>query len=134
MAFLEWSEKINLKVKEMDDEHKILISLMNDLYDMNSAKKSKPELLQKFKSLYEYTVQHFSDEEKYLEKINFPEIKSHKRIHSELLKTLTQHFTSYEKSPVPEITADVFRFLKVWLQAHIMGIDMKYAEFSRKAA
>lgn len=132
MAFLEWSEKINLGVSEMDHEHKVLIGMMNELYDLNAADKLKTTIENKFKALFDFTIRHFSDEEAYMEKINYPEFKSHKRIHGELLKSLETHYKSYLSGANTKLSDEVFRFLKVWLQAHIMGIDMKYADFSRK--
>lgn len=134
MVFFEWSNKIELRVQDMDDEHKVLIKLMNSLFDLNEARAPKSDRERVFRELYEYTVKHFRDEEDYMKSINFPGFQTHCMIHKELLGTLNNHCKNYISSTNADLGTEVFHFLKRWLQAHIMGIDMKYADFSRSAA
>lgn len=124
--FFKWDENtLGLKVKQMDDEHQVLIRLMNELHDGYAAKKSFPELKNKLIALSDFTIKHFSDEEKYMESIKFPGLATHKLIHKDLLDSLKKYGDEFIKTQV--LSEEFFRFLTVWLTSHIKGIDRKYA-------
>ncbi|MCB9073830.1 MAG: hemerythrin family protein [Bdellovibrionaceae bacterium] len=128
-SFFQWSEKeFGLHVREMDDEHIHLINLMNTLHD--SYEKKDPFDTQKrhLDALAQYTVKHFADEEAYMDKVKFPGLSTHKIIHTQLLNQFKGHADAFQSSK--QFTSSFFDFLKVWLTAHIRGIDMKYADFA----
>ncbi|MDW8003038.1 MAG: bacteriohemerythrin [Deltaproteobacteria bacterium] len=78
--------------------------------------------------LVEYTVYHFSAEEKLLEDHAYPGLAWHRRLHSELTektKNLRDRFNSGEYV----ISIEVMNFLKDWLTNHIGNVDKKYGEF-----
>lgn len=116
---------IGLGVAEMDREHQTLISKMNELYRAHSEGRTFDEVSKKLMDLKSYTVQHFKDEEKYMESIGFDGLESHKIIHQRLL----QKFIEHEKNILRDqaLNAPFFEFLKSWLVTHIRGIDSKYA-------
>ena len=130
MSFFDWSERLDIKVEPMNREHKHLLEIMNRLFDKNEKKAAKSELAPIVKELGDYTVKHFADEEAYLASINFPDIEKHKFIHKDLLTKFGGHAANFEKSGT--LDASFFDFLKMWLNAHIQGIDMKYGEFANK--
>lgn len=118
-----------LRVQAMDDEHLILIDFINVFIDrLNFGKKT--EIRQAMINLYDYTVAHFLNEEKFMAEINYWDIVNHKKVHTQLLATF--------KSFVVEIENDELDFHKVaafirnWLVVHILNIDMRYADFYRK--
>ena len=131
MSIMDWSPSFSLGVKSMDDEHKQLISIMNRLHDENARNLPQAELLKIIDELVAFTLKHFADEEKYMADIQFPELDRHKLIHQDLLSKLKTNIQAYRATsgPVPE---SLFDFLRIWLSAHIQGVDMKYGEFSRK--
>ena len=131
--FFKWDANVfGLKVKEMDDEHQELIRLMNKLFDSNQNNQPFNEIKKHVDALAEYTVKHFADEEKYMEKISFPGLQTHKIIHQQLLEQFKGYVTDFTKTQ--KITDAFFKFLAVWLTSHIKGIDMKYAEHALKKA
>ena len=128
----EWTQKdYGLDVFEMDNEHKVLIQKMNSLHRSYVAHEPFPELKKKIDDLAKYTVEHFQDEEAYMEKIGFPGVVTHKIIHQQLLKQFGEFVAKAEAAQ--SIGNDFFGFLKVWLSAHIRGIDMKYANHSKQS-
>ncbi|NQY99382.1 MAG: hemerythrin family protein [Bdellovibrionales bacterium] len=123
----QWSaEEFGLGVQEMDNEHQILIKKMNKLYDAYEAGAEYLELKGLIEELANYTVEHFRDEEAFMESIGFEGLATHKIIHEQLLKQFTEHVDRFNQAQ--EIEPKFFDFLKVWLSAHIRGIDMKYAQ------
>ncbi len=67
-----------------------------------------------------------------MEKIGFRDVKVHKLVHKDLLEKFSQHRREFERRGV--LDEAFFSFLKRWLAAHIMGIDMKYSPHSAAAA
>ncbi|MEY4616662.1 MAG: hypothetical protein RJB66_1622 [Pseudomonadota bacterium] len=121
------SKRYELKVTEMDNEHKKLIEIMNDLYDKNKKNAPKPDLLTSINELCDFVVLHFQHEETHLEKIRFPGLANHKGIHQRLLSQLRQHKADFESSESNRINEKFFEFLSLWLAAHIQHIDMQYS-------
>jgi len=132
-VLFKWDEnEYGIKVKSMDEEHQHLIRLMNTLHQEYLAKQPFELLQASVGALASYTIQHFSDEEKYMESIGFDGLKTHKIIHQKLLEEVTNHVNRFEKTK--QLDAEFFNFLKMWLQAHICGIDIKYGNFANSKA
>lgn len=133
-VFFKWdASKYSIKVQTMDAEHQKLIDYMNVLHTKVEQKASKDEIRKAIKDLGEYTVKHFKDEEAFFSTLEAYHLKdAHKKIHQDLLTKFKAHADNFEKTG--QVSHDFFVFLKVWLTAHIAGIDMKYGEVSVKKA
>jgi len=133
-SLFQWDpNKYSVQVPAMDNEHMEIIRLMNILFDKANSKKPKPEILDAMSALAKYTVKHFNDEEKYFSALpNYQGAAIHKKIHEDLLKKVTDFITKYQNQAGSEVDPAFFNFLKVWLSAHIAGIDKKYGEATHK--
>lgn len=130
-AFFKWDQqRLSTHVEAMDNEHKKLVDIMNRLYERHEAKASKMELNALVRELASWTITHFDHEEKFFDTLPYSHAAVHKKIHKDLLERLKGHQTEFEKSGV--LTPAFFQFLKTWLTAHIMGIDIKYGEIAAK--
>lgn len=121
---IEWSDDFDVGVSEMNDEHKIIINLIAALFEQNEKGENFERILDTVTELGAYTTKHFSDEEKFMESIGYPNIETHKLIHKKLLSDFTAHAQKIEETKT--LPAAFFDFLNMWLTAHIKGIDMKY--------
>lgn len=126
-SLFQWEDRYQLHVKSMDDEHQKLIELMNDLYRKYMEKASTVEQGLALQKLADFAAKHFTDEEAYMQKLNFPGLETHMVIHKSLLTKVNEFAKDFESKKV--LTTDLFNFLKTWLAAHIIGIDMKYAHY-----
>lgn len=125
-----WDKSLlTVYVEAMDREHEMLIAIMNKLYDRHGANAPAAELGRLLKELGDFTVKHFADEERYMASIGYAGLDTHKLIHAELLKTFTKHAETFAKTK--KLDEDFFLFLKMWLKAHIQGIDRRYGEPSK---
>jgi hemerythrin-like metal-binding protein len=129
MVWYEWSTGLDIHVSEMNDEHKVLIDLMNRLHEEAQAGQSKDVLQHTFHELVKFTRQHFQDEERYMYSINYPGLPTHRLIHAKLLSQLSGHYEDFCKGD-GVVGPAVFEFLKMWLNAHIRSIDIQYGEHS----
>ncbi len=128
--FFHWDQSLDLGIRDMNAEHKQLIALMNNLHDSHSAQDSREVLKQHIEKLKDYTIQHFQDEEIFMEKMAYPKLDTHKIIHAELLRKFQLHYDNFKAEGV--LRQDFFDFLQLWLSAHIRGIDMQYADHHKK--
>lgn len=126
----EWTDELELGVHKMDDQHKVLIDKINILIARLDEGGAPP--IQEFKDLAKYVILHFDDEEKYMEKIEYPGLEVHKTIHKQLLSKVSAFQEELEAGVLEKDR--LINFLKMWLRSHIMGIDMKYGSFSKEMA
>jgi hemerythrin len=128
MAFMEWNDSYSVGVKKMDDQHKKLIELINQLHDAMKDGKGNLEVLTVVKGLVDYTVFHFGDEEKLLKDNNYPGILSQETKHKGFVAKVKE-FQDDVTSGKLAISMKVNQFLKDWLLEHIVGEDKKYGPY-----
>ena len=129
MAFINWDSSLDLHIDRIDQEHKILIDLMNKLYDQNRNHLPKETLKSTLSELSAYAAKHFKDEEKFMASIQYTDLESHKAIHQRLLTRINAYAQNFDESGA-NISEEFLMFLKLWVSAHIKGIDTKYANAS----
>lgn len=133
-VFLEWTkEELGTNVDAMDSQHKILIGIMNKLYEQNQSGADFATLSATVDELVNYTVRHFAEEEAYMESIGFEGLATHKIIHKKLLDEVGGHVSNFKKSG-GKVDEKFFNFLRFWLSSHIRGIDQKYGAAENKGS
>ena len=125
---VEWSDNLSVGIKSIDDQHKVLIDLINELHAAMRERKSQGVMLDVVDRLKDYTVKHFRAEEDMFDRYGYPEEKAHREIHRMFVQKVAD-FEQTLKSGTATVTMDVMRFLKEWLIKHIQGTDKKYAPF-----
>ncbi len=128
MPLVFWDQKYSVNVKEIDAQHQRLFELINNLYDAMKKGEGKDVLPKIIEELANYTVYHFSTEEKYFDKFNYPETEAHKIQHKNFVDKVTEFKKGYDNLQVA-LTVDVISFLQDWLINHISGSDKKYSAF-----
>jgi hemerythrin len=131
--YFQWDpERLSLHVPDMDREHQVLIACMNRLHDLHEAAATPAEIGAAIDKLVVVTTRHFADEEAFMERIGYAGRNVHKGVHRQLLDRLSGYADAYRRER--KLTPEFFTFLKMWLSAHIRGIDMKYADFANGRA
>jgi hemerythrin len=128
MALFEWNDKYSVGVNDMDNQHKKLFAIINELFDAMRDRKSNEVLGKILKDLLDYTIVHFGKEEQLMKQNNYPglqeQLTQHK-IFTDKIKELADKHNSGKMVMSIEISS----FLKDWLVNHIQGIDKKYHKF-----
>lgn len=125
MGFMKWKDGYSVNVAKVDDQHKKLISLVNQLYDAMQVGKGSTVLGKVLKELVDYTVYHFGTEEEMFRIYSYPEYAEHKKEHDDLTRKAKELKTEFDNGN-NLITIEVMRFLSNWLNVHILEVDKKF--------
>jgi hemerythrin-like metal-binding protein len=127
---LRWDDRLSLGVEAIDSQHKMLLGYCNDLVAALRRGEGAKALSATMTRLREYTVQHFADEEAYMQRIGYPELGPHRAAHAGMVQRVKEYQRRlYQHEEVAP--AEVRAFLKDWLITHILGEDLKIAAHVR---
>lgn len=128
MAFFDWEEGYSVKIPSIDDQHKKLISFINDAHEALTSGKSPADIVPMIESLLEYTKYHFAHEESLFKKYSYPNLEQHATQHTALTGKVVDYFAALKEGRDVDLL-EVFAFLVDWLQEHIMKTDMQYSDY-----
>lgn len=130
---IEWTNELSVGIQEIDEQHKILVDLLNRLHEAIITRHEKDVIGGILSELIQYTIVHFAVEESLMRIFDYPDYEEHKRHHAELTGEV---FKFQEKISKGELTAEnsgasmeLWKFLRKWLTEHILVDDKKYSPF-----
>jgi len=126
MELVKWTEEYSVGIKEIDNQHKGLIIIINELFTLMTKGKAKDNLSEIFDYLTDYTKKHFFTEETLLYKYAYPDLEKHKIEHSKFIEKLNNLKSDFSKGKIT-ISLEILNFLKDWLLNHIKLSDKKYS-------
>ena len=126
MGFIEWTPDLSVHVKKIDDQHKKLFDIINQIYELSDFEKTKEKLDKVLNELIEYTRVHFSTEEKYFEKCNYPGTEEHIAEHMKLIEQVLDFKRRFDNDE--DIISEFLDFIKSWLDDHLKTMDQKYVK------
>ncbi|MCB1906771.1 MAG: hemerythrin family protein [Rhodocyclaceae bacterium] len=124
----EWSDDYSVGVQEIDEQHKELVGLLNDLHTAIHEHHGTQASRRILDELAEYTRTHFMVEESLMRISNYPEFEAHKHSHEELIAQV-QGLQEKLDSGQAAITFELLHFLKVWLTRHINEADKRFGSY-----
>ncbi|HET9408990.1 MAG TPA: bacteriohemerythrin [Candidatus Sulfotelmatobacter sp.] len=124
----EWKPNYSVKVEAMDKQHKKLFELVNELSEAMRVGKGKHVAGEVLNRLVDYTVQHFSAEEKLMEKHKYAAFSTHRIEHRHLTDKVLAFKKDFDAGN-SSITPELLTFLQQWLTNHIQVVDRGYSEF-----
>ncbi|RLJ20159.1 hemerythrin [bacterium endosymbiont of Escarpia laminata] len=127
-AFVEWSDSLSVGIEEIDEQHKILVNLINRMHQAIHERHGSDVVKDILAELADYTRIHFAVEESLMRILNYPGYDEHKEIHDELLGHVVELIEKVESGKTA-IGFELLHFLKTWLTKHIMEEDMRYTGF-----
>ncbi|SFV70124.1 Hemerythrin-like iron-binding protein [hydrothermal vent metagenome] len=127
MKLLKWKDAYSVGEDKIDEQHKGLFKLSNEIYNLVEAGVDKAEIFRElFIALNDYTVEHFIYEEMYMQSEDYPKLKEHIEEHNEFSQKLRKIALGINKD---SHIRDIGEFVTTWLLQHVLDEDMKYKKF-----
>ncbi|SOE01146.1 bacteriohemerythrin [Caenispirillum bisanense] len=123
---IEWTEDLKIGIPIIDADHKVLVSLLNQVFETVGDREEKATLGSVLNSLVDYTEYHFAREERLQEVAGYGGLAGHKALHRDLTAQVVAIRTRFEQDPESVHGEEVLNFLRSWLVDHINGHDMAY--------
>ncbi len=128
MPVVEWSDELSTGVVGMDEQHKVLVDMINYIYKLLEEGK-RTEAMEFFSdTLVEYVNMHFSEEEKMLERVGYPDLENHKKIHEQFKKLMMDSVPKIKEGNEHEFKT-ALALVWGWLYSHILKVDKRYGEY-----
>jgi len=132
MEKIQWDDRFSVGCGELDDHHKQLIALINELILIAGQKEEHVVVGRVLEQLIDYLEVHFKAEEAFMRKIGYPHVDRHRKIHEGFLRR-TLEFNKCFNARHVEITEEIIQFLMGWLVNHILSADQEYAAYSNES-
>lgn len=129
---IDWDDKYLLNIPEIDAQHKKLIAVSQDFYDVltGDPEKYKLNMTKVLQALADYTVYHFSSEEAFLEKFGYPALSSHKVAHDNFISEINSQIKKLENAS-QDAGGRFYEYVVSWIFTHIAKADQIWANFVR---
>ena len=126
--FIEWSDALIIGIKQIDDQHKGLVAIANEISEGFSSGWEQDARDKTLAKLVEHAVIHFATEESLMNVSSYPEEIAHKEHHQDLIKMIRLQVKKYQDSP-EESGRELLFFVKRWLVEHILKDDKMMGEY-----
>ena len=128
---IEFDDNLLTHVEEMDKQHMRLVALLNNVYEL-LRERNREEALELFKrELLSYVEYHLSEEEKFMEKIGYPELDNHRKAH-EIFRREIYNLASYIENGDPKAFREALSYALGWIYKHIAKTDKKYGIYAKE--
>ena len=120
-----WTPSMSVGVAVLDKDHRILLSLANQL---SVSSQSNDIVMQELviEELYNYTCRHFEREEMLLRRANYVDLDKHQAIHRRMTSKVSdlrqRFFYEYDS----RLSLELAELLGRWLNQHILVEDFQY--------
>ncbi len=128
---MSWGPKLTLGINTIDEQHKELVNLINQLHKSMKLKRGNLAAAKILQRLTDYTVFHFNNEKALFEKHGYPDTAAHLKLHDALVEKVMEFKNSFDNGSA-SLSMDLMRFLTDWLNTHILKSDMKYVPFLKE--
>jgi hemerythrin len=125
MAYIAWKDEFSVNVKEIDDQHRMLVDMINSLHEALMANRARDVQRLTVDKMIDYAANHFDTEEKYMKQFKFFSYREHKAEH-DLFTAKALELQGRMNMTGFVLTLEILNFLKDWLQHHILKIDKGY--------
>ena len=128
MEFFKWKDDFSVNNQRLDQQHKAFLETLNRMYRHIGSADSVGVFEKSVSVLGHYIDAHFTDEENYLEAINYPSLEEQKKQHAFFRAQVTEMKNSYSRLSAKELDG-LLVFMRDWFLKHILEEDKNYARF-----
>jgi hemerythrin-like metal-binding protein len=116
-----WDDSLSVNNTEIDNQHKMLISIIQSLQQNND----RTIVSKCLDDLINYIGVHFKDEEKHMWFCNYKDFESHKKLHKDFVVEINHLINEFDRRATDK--ERILEFLIDWFINHIKMADKLYA-------
>ena len=124
---IEWRDGYNTGISGIDQDHRKLVALINELDDVLNKKADLAEIGRIIDELADYTDYHFSREERLMAAVSYENTAQHAYAHAEFGRFVGGMIGECMISPSEDTARRLKTYLAEWLVDHILDEDMAFA-------
>jgi len=128
--WLSWEENLSVGIDVIDEHHRYLFDLINDLYTVVVEKRGAREVARLIKSLDMYAKIHFRAEEQMMARYGFAGIDRQFHQHHAFEDKIGEFYEELHANPMVA-QFDVLSYLRNWLVNHIRVEDAQLVTLTR---
>ena len=132
MSIVEWTDSYSVDIQEIDEQHKCLVEIMNELYTALANKSNRDLVGDVLDKLVDYTKVHFAVEETLMRVFHYEDYEAHKAIHDNIVARVLEYQGKF-RAGNDKVGMELLMFLKDWLFDHINKVDKAYTKTFHKA-
>jgi hemerythrin len=121
-AIIEWSDQLTIKHEVIDQQHQVMIQMINHLHDCITKPELKSEFSSQLEQLCNYTMSHFATEEQLMQQLDYPHLARHQAQHALLTQQAFELNERFLGGDLP-LDTSISEALREWLLNHIQGED-----------
>ncbi len=125
MAIMIWNQSYSVGVQELDEQHKSLIRMINEMHYAMNNDKGQEAISSIVEQMFDYMELHFTTEEGYMQQYGYLGLQAHQRQHEEF-RVKARDLRERVNAGEFVLSFEIVQFLSDWLQSHIMVTDKKY--------
>lgn len=123
---IEWSKEFSVNHAELDNQHKMLVAMINRCIAVVLSNQQPGEGLGSIlDEMLKYAYFHFDYEEQFMREEGHSYLSDHQREHLQFLVYIKDAMARFDRGLLPAV--DLLKFLKDWFVHHILGMDQLYA-------
>lgn len=128
MKDIVWSEILSVGFDDIDDDHRKLVGIFNELNRAVTKGEPAEYLAATLEELINCTVWHFSHEDRLMIKHGYDEIDAHRAEHRELIESAKEMQRMLLQAG-GAVADEQIIYLERWLTAHILTTDQRLGAF-----
>ncbi len=128
MSKIVWSDEYSVGVDTLDAQHQKIIELINLLDEYSEQGKDAKSIAYIVNEMHSYILEHFSTEERMLEKAKYPGLAGQKDSHNAFISEFS-HICSEMGSNKSKGERHLTDYLNQWWDSHILHDDMHYKQY-----
>lgn len=123
---IEWSDKYRTGIELVDEQHKELFRLFNEIYNLYNNEfliDKYDQIIVAIEELKDYTKYHFKAEEEYMLSIRYKKFFEHKLKHEDFIGKIDSIDYSIIDHDQQSHLLKLLKFVADWLVDHVIKVD-----------